>query len=166
MQKDLLRKEIFQRLSELSAEDVFDKSEIIFQKISEDTIILNHNVFLLFVSIQKEFRTEKLIDFLLKNQKKVLIPKVINDQDMVVIDITTKEIYPWSIDVAYIPGIVFGKDKNRIGRGKGYYDRFLSNNNIKRKIWIWFDIQLVDTIPVDSHDQKMDGILTESYWIK
>jgi len=58
-----------------------------------------------------------------------------------------------------IPGIAFDGHKNRLGRGKGYYDRFFSENK-SLKIGVCFDFQLLETIPVSLHDVKMDKIVS------
>ncbi len=153
------------RLWELTSQDVFLKSESILRQIKESGIISNNSIFMVFHSMKKEFSTTWLIKLLLENRRKVVLPKVINEKDMVVIDIQTGEIFSWNIDVAYIPWVVFWSDYNRIWRWKGYYDRFLADNKIKLKIWVWFDIQLVNNIQVESHDQKMDNIITESFYL-
>lgn len=66
-----------------------------------------------------------------------------------------------SIDVAIIPGVSFDKNGNRLGRGKGYYDRFLKKLNTFR-IGVCFDFQLSEEIPHDEHDVAMDEIWTEN----
>ena len=63
------------------------------------------------------------------------------------------------LDVVLVPGVAFGLDGHRLGRGKGYYDRLLENFAGK-KIGIAFDEQIVDTIPVEKNDVRMDLILT------
>lgn len=68
------------------------------------------------------------------------------------------------IDLILVPGVAFDRAFYRLGRGKGYYDRLLANAQAK-KIGICFDFQLVDTVPYDKHDIKMDGILTPSEFI-
>lgn len=65
------------------------------------------------------------------------------------------------IDLAIIPGMAFDKYHNRLGRGKGYYDRLLSK--IKSfKIGICFSFQVVDIIPVEEYDITMDEVWTEN----
>ncbi|MBQ2838105.1 MAG: 5-formyltetrahydrofolate cyclo-ligase [Muribaculaceae bacterium] len=64
-----------------------------------------------------------------------------------------------TIDLAIIPGVAFDKCGSRIGRGKGFYDRLLQDNNIF-KIGIGYDFQLFDNIPSAPHDIKMDAIIT------
>lgn len=65
------------------------------------------------------------------------------------------------IDLIIIPGVAFDRKMNRLGRGKGYYDRFLSKTSAT-KIGICFDFQLLDTIPAESSDIKMDYIVSEN----
>jgi 5-formyltetrahydrofolate cyclo-ligase len=60
-----------------------------------------------------------------------------------------------------VPGIAFDRKMNRLGRGKGYYDRFLSKISAP-KIGICFDFQLLDKIPAESTDIKMDYIVSEN----
>lgn len=64
-------------------------------------------------------------------------------------------------DVAIIPGVAFDRHGNRLGRGKGYYDRFLSHFP-GIKIGICADFRLVDTVPAEAHDVKMDYVITPS----
>ena len=64
------------------------------------------------------------------------------------------------IDIALIPGIAFTTSGDRLGFGKGYYDRFLKDFK-GFKIGIGYDFQITDEIPADKHDIKMDMIVTE-----
>lgn len=65
------------------------------------------------------------------------------------------------VDMVIVPGIAFDRKMNRLGRGKGYYDRFLSQTSIP-KVGVCFDMQLKDQIPVETHDVKMDYIVSEN----
>ena len=62
-----------------------------------------------------------------------------------------------------VPGLAFDRSCRRLGRGKGYYDRFLSGcgGNVARA-GIGFEFQVVDTIPVEEHDELLDMVVTES----
>ena len=64
------------------------------------------------------------------------------------------------IDLIIVPGVAFDRQLNRMGRGKGYYDRLLSTLQAP-KIGICFDFQLQEMIPVEPFDKKMDMIITE-----
>lgn len=61
-----------------------------------------------------------------------------------------------------LPGVAFGKNGNRLGRGKGYYDRTLEKFSGK-KIGICFEIALIDDVPTSGHDIKCDFIVTENH---
>jgi 5,10-methenyltetrahydrofolate synthetase len=65
-------------------------------------------------------------------------------------------------DWLFIPGLGFDLDGKRLGRGKGYYDRYLENSQAL-KIAIAWSGQLIEEIPVESHDCHMDYIITEKY---
>ncbi|MDR2763930.1 MAG: 5-formyltetrahydrofolate cyclo-ligase [Tannerella sp.] len=63
-------------------------------------------------------------------------------------------------ELIIVPGVAFDRRLNRLGRGKGYYDRFLSAHPAPA-IGVCFQFQLFDRIPVDSHDRKMTWVVTE-----
>ncbi len=70
-----------------------------------------------------------------------------------------------NIDLALVPGMAFDRQGNRLGRGKGYYDRLLPQLSHAYKIGICFGFQVCEQIPCDSFDQPMDAVLTEQGWI-
>lgn len=61
-----------------------------------------------------------------------------------------------------VPGVVFDKKCNRIGYGKGFYDRFLADKNELTKIGICYEGQIVDNIDVKDTDVPMDMVITEN----
>lgn len=67
--------------------------------------------------------------------------------------------------VLLIPGLGFTKAGDRLGRGKGYFDRYLENFK-GLKIGLCFKVQLTNKLPCDPHDIKMDWIVTEEDIIK
>lgn len=69
------------------------------------------------------------------------------------------------IDLILVPGVAFDRSGRRIGRGGGFYDRLLPLYRTIR-IGICFDFQLLDAIPDETHDCRMDFLLTESNFIK
>ena len=64
------------------------------------------------------------------------------------------------IELIVVPGIAYDRHGNRVGRGKGYYDRLLASTRAT-KIGVGYDFQLVDEIDAEPHDVVMDLILTE-----
>lgn len=69
------------------------------------------------------------------------------------------------IDLVIVPGIMFGFDMGRLGRGKGFYDRFLSDFK-GIKLGVCPDILISDLVFSEKHDVKMDIIVTEKQIIK
>ena len=71
------------------------------------------------------------------------------------------------IDAVVVPGRAFDQKKNRIGRGFGFYDRFLCVIPKETTlIGLAFNFQVIDAVPVEEHDIPMDVIVTQSQVIK
>lgn len=67
------------------------------------------------------------------------------------------------LDFALVPGIGFSLDGGRLGRGKGYFDRMLSNVR-GWKCGVAFDWQIATQIPVEPHDIRLNSIVTPTRW--
>ena len=63
-------------------------------------------------------------------------------------------------DIVIVPGLGFTKDGKRLGRGKGFYDRYLENSSVV-KVGLAFEMQIEDDIPTDNHDVLMDFVVTD-----
>lgn len=69
---------------------------------------------------------------------------------------------PESVDLFLVPGAAFTADGRRLGRGGGYYDRLLAQRSRRSTaLGVCFAIQLLDSIPIEPHDQHMDAVITE-----
>jgi 5-formyltetrahydrofolate cyclo-ligase len=67
------------------------------------------------------------------------------------------------IDLILVPGLGFGRDGSRLGRGKGFYDRFLGSwPGSAVRCGVCFDCQLSDSLPVNPHDAAMHQVVTQS----
>ena len=64
-----------------------------------------------------------------------------------------------SIQLAIIPGVAFTPDGRRLGRGRGYYDRLLPRLTQAYKLGVCWPFQLLDDIPTEPHDIRMDGVI-------
>jgi len=159
----------------LNSEFVEIQSKKICEQIYERT--KNFNSFLCYLSFKNEVNLEYLINKLLADKKTVCVPVCVNCENMIVSQIEnmnfhfTKNKYgivepskikePENpIQVCIVPGVCFDENKNRIGYGKGYYDRFFANNNL-HKIGVCYDFQLVPEINNTNNDIKMDCIITD-----
>ena len=151
------------------------KDNIIENKIINLEVYKNAKVVALYNSMSTEVDTRKLIEHSLKREKIVLLPKVINNEmKFIKIDKNTKyiksnfgvmepfnySIYKQKMDLIIVPLVAFDENCNRIGYGKGHYDRYLENKNTK-SIGIAYEEQKCDHIPVEKHDKKIDQIITD-----
>ncbi len=75
----------------------------------------------------------------------------------------TKEIDTREIDMVIVPALGFDRKRNRLGRGAGFYDRFLAKITPPTlKVGIAFECQIVENLPVNlALDQKVDLVVTE-----
>ncbi len=135
-----------------------------------------------FASFRSEVETGPMIRLVLQSGKRVVLPKVRgselalyeirdfdNDVESGVWGIPEpKSFMPASltdIDLMIIPGAAFDKKGNRLGYGAGYYDKLLPAFR-KATVALAFEAQIVDEIPVDSHDVPMQKIITEKRVIR
>lgn len=109
---------------------------------------------------------------LLKEKKRIAFPKVEKDgihfyryhkglefmkSKFGVMEPVSKERIDDLIDFMFVPALAISKDFYRIGFGKGYYDQFLALNKPEVAMGVIYDFQEMDQIPVEDHDQKLDG---------
>jgi len=68
---------------------------------------------------------------------------------------------PELIDLMVVPGMAFTRDGARLGRGKGYYDRYIAREGFRaRRIGVCFRHQLLPELPAEPHDIPMDAVVT------
>lgn len=154
------------------------KSSEIIKRLINTKEYQKSKVIALYSNISSEVETKELIKISLEN-KKVVLPKINKDNTMDFYEIkylkdlevgafnikepkikNKKPIKKEEIDLMIIPGICFDKSKNRIGYGKGYYDKYLSNTNIK-KIGLCYEEQITKEIKSDKTDISLDYLITE-----
>ena len=134
------------------------------------------NTVLLYHSLNDEVDTHAFIQKW-SSEKRILLPVVVGDdlelriytgpEDMSISGIygiaePTGEIFTdyAAIDFIVVPGVAFDAKGNRLGRGKGYYDRLLPRIPSAYKAGICFPFQLVEEVPAESFDIRMDIIIT------
>ncbi|MDD7462402.1 MAG: 5-formyltetrahydrofolate cyclo-ligase [Prevotellaceae bacterium] len=176
MDKTTLRQEIRQRKRQFTSEQLRELSLVVLQRLMVHPRLQQANTILLYHSLSDEVYTHDLIEQLHQAKKNILLPVVINGEDMEIRPYTGKDTMkqgamnilepntqPYTdfsnIDLIIVPGMSFDSEGSRLGRGKGYYDRFLSQVPHIYKIGICFDFQKVDHVPTSPHDIKMDEVL-------
>ena len=68
-------------------------------------------------------------------------------------------------DLVIVPGLAFDSTGARLGRGKGYYDRWLGANPAVKTLGVCFSCQILERLPAEPHDARVDAILTEQGFI-
>ncbi len=140
-------------------------------------------IILAYYSLPDEVNTHQLIDDLLADGKTVLLPTVIGEGLMEWHVYSSKselkngafgigesagELYSGFSKytspsekqmIALVPGVAFDAVGRRLGRGKGYYDRFLAAHPHIYKIGVCFDFQRVMEVPVDEQDVPVDEVI-------
>ena len=154
------------------------KSNAVFNNLTNMDIIKDSKTFFVYNSYNREVSTKKIIEFLLDNDKTVLIPKCNKETEtMVAVEYTydTKlengnyginepindDVFLENIDVVIVPGIAFDIFGNRIGYGKGYYDKFLENKDICKIALSYEETISHSMLPHDSGDIVMDYIVSD-----
>ena len=155
-----------QQLAEWSAE-IVEKLKL---RIDESRVVMA------FWPLPDEVDIRPLIDRLVDEGKTVLLPKVTGDETMELRRYTSQAdlsegtfhimepvgepfVDYGQIDVALVPGVAFDAAGHRLGRGRGYYDRFLSECPAIYKIGVCFPFQRVAGVPVEAHDVVLDQII-------
>jgi len=72
-----------------------------------------------------------------------------------------KVIDPGAVDLILVPGLGFTREGDRLGRGGGFYDRLLAHPRMRAvKIGVCFDVQLLETLPTEPHDARVDRVIS------
>lgn len=71
------------------------------------------------------------------------------------------------IDLVLVPGLGFGRDGSRLGRGRGYYDRFLGGDAAgAMRCGVAFGCQVVEAVPAEPHDVRMGALAVAGEWVE
>ncbi len=178
-----MRKEYISLRNNISSDNLHSKSQMIVEMLNELDLVKRAELIMCYVSFGSEVFTHEIINTWLSQGKQVCVPRVLKTKgkSMEAVKISSLEelvpgtygvleptsgqkniVSPDSIDVVIVPGCAFDINRNRMGYGAGYYDRFLeliSDNCLK--VGVAFDFQIMDEIPCEEHDIPMDIIITE-----
>ena len=175
--KNIIRQQIKSLKKNISVEEKKNRSNEIFSKIEQLNVFKKAKIIFTYWSLPDEVNTHKSIIKWAK-EKTILLPCIVEGnlilkefkgveymkQGQLNIFEPAGEIFSYysKIELAIIPGVAFDNLKNRMGRGKGYYDNFLKDKFIF-KVGVCFDFQLLDKIPSTNDDIKMDLIICDSF---
>ncbi|MCX7841601.1 MAG: 5-formyltetrahydrofolate cyclo-ligase [Clostridia bacterium] len=185
--KSLIRKAALKKRSRLVEEEAIQKSGIITSKLLALQEFNRSDVIMCYMDFRNEVRTGDFNFQCIKCGKRLALPKIIRHDGkfgaMVAVDVTDcaddfevcafgileprkgsgKVIMPSEIDMVIVPGVAFDVSRFRMGYGGGFYDSFLKQVRADCvKVGIAFELQILEELPVEPHDIRLDMIVTES----
>ena len=183
--KSKLRKEFQRQRQELGADVRSELSARIIQRVESDLDWQRAKVVCVYVWFKDEVQTDALIESAWKDGKTVCVPRCgAKDENKIVLhkinsfeDLSpgafgirepiperTSVIAPSDVDAFIVPGLAFDKNGNRLGWGGGFYDWTLSRAPMAKKIAVAFSCQIVNALPTESQDIKIDKIICEKQY--
>ena len=178
-QKKELRKVIKERIALLSADECRASDALLYKRVLALPEFKKANTIFCYVGAQGEINTLPLLQEILAAKKTLVVPKCISKGVMEAYPIhdlsklqlgkygilepipSGPAINPVNIDLCFVPCLTCSKDGKRLGYGGGYYDRYLTQANFF-KIALCRTSLLVEDLPVEEHDVKMDLVITDS----
>ncbi len=174
MQTDILRQKIKNLRNAMDIESVKTYSKVITEKLLNLDAIKDLKTFMVYNSFKNEVSTDKIISGLVSLGKIVCYPVTLDNVMVAGLPLSSeftlskfgvpepKEYKVLdTVDAVIVPLIACDKNKNRIGFGKGYYDKFLSKRNTL-KIGVCYDFQVIENIMPNEWDIPLDVIITEN----
>lgn len=176
--KNKIRRELAEKRMRLSKEEQMNASERLCERLIQNPLIWDAEILLLYHAKVPEVSLETLFHWARKQHKITAFPRV-EGRYLHFYEVDTllqleqggfgilepsrecRRIAPKRA-ICLVPGLGFDKKGNRIGYGKGYYDRYLANAPELTKIGIAYEVQLTEALPTDENDIKMDGIVMPS----
>ncbi|MBP9994949.1 MAG: 5-formyltetrahydrofolate cyclo-ligase [bacterium] len=173
MEKKELRVNIKALKKQHTKEQLLEQSVAILSKLENDDDFKKARIVMIYSALPDEVQTQAFLEKW-RYRKKIILPTVAGD-DIIPVELAEEttfavgdfnilepqnEPYTGGYDLIVVPGVAFDRNGNRIGRGRGYYDRFLCKHLNVRRIGICFDFQLVDEVPTEPNDIKMDKVIS------
>lgn len=181
--KEEIRKEIFKQLREQDPSLRRERSRKVQDKLLSSSEYKNSKVVMTYVSLPTEVDTYDIIRETLERGKKLAVPSIDTvSRTIIASELTSiddlveghfgiyepkdgpaRTIQPEEIGLIVVPGVAFDRKNMRLGRGKGYYDKFLANKDISsaKTIGLAFKFQVLDSLPPDPHDIPVSRVITE-----
>ncbi|MFP8488240.1 5-formyltetrahydrofolate cyclo-ligase [Gracilimonas sp. Q87] len=179
-QKTVFRKTVLKQREQFDTKTWRNKSDLIIKKVQNLEQFITAKYIHLYVSMNErnEVETESLIDEVLESGKHLVVPvtnfrngtlthSILSDKSElkqnkwgVKEPKTIKQFDISKLDLIIIPMAAADRSGNRLGYGKGFYDRFLNNSNAFKTGLVFSDF-LFEEIPTEAFDEKLDAIITD-----
>ena len=182
-EKQALRDALLRRAGSLSAEYLAEASAKMTALVLRCPVYLESRALFIYVSMAREPDTAGILEDALRSGKAVYVPKCLPGGRMRAVRIGSRgdlspgfadipepaeglpEARPGEIDLAIVPCVSVARDGRRLGRGGGYYDRFLAETQALR-LCLCFEKLLSVDVPTAAHDVRMDYAATENEIIR
>ena len=179
MEKSEIRRKIRNLRMMLSEMEKASAAEEVFAQLEKTAAFMMADNILMYHSLPDELQTIKFLRKWL-DRKRFFLPRVNGvNLDILPYEETRLELGSFhieeptgedvvdvsDIELMVIPAVAFDRKGNRLGRGKGFYDRLLSTSKAT-KIGVGYEFQLFDDIPSEPHDVAMDMVITQKTLIK
>lgn len=173
--KKFLRKKLLNKRNEISKDDINNYSQKIFNNIENLSCFKKAKVIFIYLSFGSEVETFSFIKKYINN-KIIVVPKIINEEMKLIQikDVDNLKIgnygilepiynieYLDFIDIVITPSIAYDKKGYRLGYGKGYYDKYFFNNRYGLAIGVSFENMLIEELPRELHDKRVNILVTE-----
>lgn len=175
-----IRKDMINQRNSILPFDVELKSTVIENKILSSQEFKNAVWLFTYVNMGSEVITKNIINKAFESGKRVAVPVAKKGQDMFFTEInclnqlkkTKYGVYEPDADIDnyvvpdentffIVPGVAFDIKLNRCGYGAGFYDRYFEKYEVRKKIAVTYDFQVLNYVPTDENDKKVDTIITE-----
>lgn len=175
--KKMTRNTIKEMRLALNKEEVKERSEACVSKVLQFPELIEAKTVCVYMPTGNEIDTTEIIRYCKENGKRLAAPRVNGDtmEFYYFTDETDMEQGAYDIweptgteavedeeSLVIMPGVAFDLNCNRIGYGKGYYDRYLSAHPRMKKVALAYDFQIVGRIKREVHDVRPDVVVTES----
>jgi 5-formyltetrahydrofolate cyclo-ligase len=165
---------MLERRNRLNSQEIAKRSKSIQEYVINSNEFQSAKVVGAYFAFSSEVATELIIKHAKMLGKKIALPRVEEDKITFYELLSTKSLirgrfgimepppygYMDEIDLLVVPGIAFDKKGNRLGYGKGFYDRLLSGKRTF-SIGLAYSFQLLENLPHDRYDKRLDAIASE-----
>lgn len=174
MEKADIRRKIKAMRSMLLETERLSAADEVFEKLEQTAAFLLADRILMYHSLPDELSTHRFLDKW-HDRKRFYLPRV-NGVNLEILpyDESRLEIgafhieeptgndtvSPDEIELVIVPAVAYDKKGNRLGRGRGFYDRLLASTKAT-KVGVGYEFQMVEKIPAEPHDVKMDMVITQ-----
>ena len=171
-----IRKRVLEKRNQITDKEWEERSHSIYKKVVTHPFFLQADAIFCYIDYRREVGTHAIIEQAWKLGKKVAAPKVDGDEMefyyiQSFMDLQEgfkgipepRQIHPAKDEqvLVIMPGAAFDMKCNRIGYGKGYYDKYLRVHPNAKTIAIAFELQMVESIPAETYDICPDILITE-----